>query len=59
MINEDKINEAAKYYHDSKSDNYTLPWMKQKPNYRTQTRKMFRDVIYCLNQTGVRVELDD
>lgn len=42
-----KLDEIAMHYHDMTGDNYTVPWEKCSSRYRTQVRKMVRNVINC------------
>jgi len=47
MMTEEDIEAIARHYHDRTGDNYTVDWDRCKPRYRTQVRKMVRNVLDC------------
>lgn len=54
-MTDEEINNIAIQYHNRDDDDYTLPWGKQKSNYRGSIRRIVRGVIGALEQSGYKI----
>lgn len=51
-----EIERIAMSYHDRNGDSFDVPWSKTKSRYRTQVRKMVRNVLDCARLSCIEAE---